>query len=108
MASYTSLVYSIGGRSQLLGAAGWHQDTFIFGAEDGWWDLLFQTLLNRFFEGLLMCLPMTFFWLLPGGTLFPTCSFDSNDPKLRTDPIRSLCSTIKSKKNMDRDAAATQ
>ena len=43
MASYTSLVYSISGRSQLLGAAVWHQDTFIFGAEDGWWDLLFQT-----------------------------------------------------------------
>ena len=21
----------------------WYQDTFIFGAEDGWWDLLFQT-----------------------------------------------------------------
>ena len=30
MASYISLVYSISGRSQLLGAAGWHQDTFIW------------------------------------------------------------------------------
>ena len=30
--------------------------------------------LDRFFEGLLMCLPMTFFWFLPGGTLFPISS----------------------------------
>ena len=38
-----SLMCTTSGRSQWLGAGGWHQDMFIFGAEDGWRDLLFQS-----------------------------------------------------------------
>ena len=40
-----------------------------------------------FLKGLLMCLPMTFFWLLPGGRLFPSYVVGKNVPTRRKNQL---------------------
>ena len=72
MTSYIPLIYSISGRLQWLGAGGWHQDMFIFCAEDGWWDLLFQT--SQIFLRSFDVPTNDLFLFVARGRLFPTRS----------------------------------